>query len=67
MGRSGSSKRWAHRRKMTLNRAFAHWAGPASAPNGPKIAEALTSALSKPTDPSIEAIPPERTLESKHA
>jgi hypothetical protein len=43
--------------------------------NGPMTAKALTSALSKPIDraeieapdPSIEAIPPEMMLESKHA
>ena len=74
-GRSGSSKRWAHSLKMPLNRASAHWVEPASAPNGPKIAEALTSALLEPIgrteietpDPSIEAIPSETTLESSHA
>jgi hypothetical protein len=35
---------------MPLDRASAHWVGPASAPNGPKIAEALTSALLEPID-----------------
>ena len=48
----GSSKRLANRRKMTLNRASANGAGPASTPDGPMIAEALTSALSEPIDPN---------------
>ena len=51
---------------MTVNRTSAHWTGPASAPNGPMIAEALTSALSEPidwtkieaTDRSIEVVEP---------
>ncbi|MCH8083639.1 MAG: hypothetical protein IH885_05330 [Myxococcales bacterium] len=46
----GSSKRSANRLKMPLDRASAHWVGPANAPNGPKIAEALTSALLEPID-----------------
>jgi hypothetical protein len=44
-------------------------------PDGPKSAKVLTSALSEPIDraefevpdASIEAIPPEMTLESTHA
>jgi hypothetical protein len=55
--------------------AFTHTARPAIASNGPKIAEALTSALLEPIGrteiktphPSIEAIPSETTLESSHA
>ena len=46
-----------------------------AAPNGPIVAKALTSVLSKAidrteieaSDPSIKTIPSEMTLESKHA